>query len=157
MVSKNPLNTFVNAGRLELDSKKPTRTPKSAYTKGWVQGRGSQEREHKAPEWLRVQTRPYDLCTKVHGPPRRPMLRAEPHKGCRTAGPAKHTERYVWVPAGWNRQTRGVIWERLTEKWEKLGQTLGWFLALSFTIQAQETNDLLFWVSSPHLCYPTAS
>ena len=89
------------------------------HTEGWVQGRSSQECEHKALEWLRAQTRPYSLCTKVHGPPRRPMLRAGPHKGCRTSGPAKHTERYVWVPAGWKSQTRG---NDLREAHRKMGE-----------------------------------
>ena len=150
-MSKNPLNTF-NTGRLELDSKKPTRTPKSAYTKGWVQGRGSQEREHKAPEWLRVQTRPYDLCTKVHGPPRRTMLRAEPHKGCRTARPAKHTES---LPAGTDRQ--GEWFERGSQKNGRSScrhSADSWPFPLPFRHRRQMTCSS---GSLPLTCYPTAS
>ena len=154
MVSQNPLNIFVNVGRLEWIPRSQ-QEPLSQYTPkdGFKEGVPKNVNTKPWSSWEPRQG-PIAYVPSCTGLPEDPCWGPDPTRAAELQGlPNIHRGMYESLPARKARQ-REVIWEGLTEKWEKLGQPLSWFLALLFTTWTQETNELLYWVSVPSPMLP---
>ena len=148
------LTAFVNVGRLQWiprSQQEPLSqcTPKGGFKEGVPKNVNTKP-------WSSWEPRqgPIAYAPRCTGLPDDPCWGLDPTRAAKLQGlPSTQRVTYESLPAGKARQGE-MIWERLTEKWEKPGQPHGWFLALPFTARAQETNELLYWASVPSPVLP---